>query len=75
MLRSSANAQGAEVLTDRGLAIGTPAYMSPEQASGERTVDARTDIYSLACVLYENARRPTAVPGRHGAGATRETGH
>jgi eukaryotic-like serine/threonine-protein kinase len=46
-------AQGADVLTDSGLAIGTPAYMSPEQASGDRGVESRTDIYSLSCVLYE----------------------
>jgi serine/threonine-protein kinase len=44
---------GGETLTEAGLAIGTPAYMSPEQAGGSRDLDGRSDIYALGCVIYE----------------------
>ena len=44
---------GGERLTGTGITLGTPQYMSPEQASAERTIDGRADIYTLGVVLYE----------------------
>ncbi len=49
-----------DTLTQAGMMIGTPAYVSPEQAAGENFIDGRSDQYSLACVLYEmlSGRKP-----------------
>jgi serine/threonine-protein kinase len=56
-------ATGASPLTQAGFGLGTPAYMSPEQAFGESDIDGRSDTYSLACVAFELLTGSTPYSG------------
>src|SRR5439155_1707731 len=66
--RAISAAAGSRV-TEVGIAVGTPDYMSPEQASADQAVDGRSDVYSLGCVLHEML---TGHPPRHNGTATED---
>ena len=61
-IAKAVSAAGSETLTQTGMMVGTPAYVSPEQAAGEINLDGKSDQYSLACMLYEmiSGERPFA---------------
>jgi serine/threonine-protein kinase len=63
---------GGEQLSSSGLLVGTPHYMSPEQASGASTLDGKSDIYSLACVVYEALMGEVVFDGPSAAAVLRK---
>jgi serine/threonine protein kinase/Flp pilus assembly protein TadD len=74
-IAKAVSSAGSETLTQTGMMIGTPAYVSPEQAAGEANLDGRSDQYSLGCVIYEmlSGERPFTGPTAQAVMAKRFT--
>jgi len=74
-IAKAVSAAGSETLTQTGMMVGTPAYVSPEQAAGETNLDGRSDQYSLGCVIYEmlSGERPFTGPTAQAVMAKRFT--
>src|SRR5687767_4302034 len=74
-IAKAVSAAGHETLTQTGMMVGTPAYVSPEQAAGEANLDGKSDQYSLGCVLFEmlTGERPFTGPTAQAVMAKRFT--
>ena len=61
---AAARSEGGSRMTETGMSLGTPHYMSPEQAMGEREITSKSDVYALGCVLYEMLTVSRPSPAR-----------